>query len=231
MNLCKDEEIGTEQERGHEAAQVTLKANKAEEETWTMQMNKSDRRRGPNRDERKRKKNAEERDERRRGRKKRSKKRGDRVRKKRSSKDLEPFEEKTTSQAQEVLAATVEEERQAVAVSESPSVELTNSCDLSDPIFVGCGGAEQYGSTLPAPLLYSSQSLVPIQPGPPPPPPDTAPPPAPLALAPQLHETKRPHSPALPRGLPQPPPQPLEVRPRRERIINHYSTQSKMSTK
>lgn len=234
MKLSKDERIGTEQqqqqvesaqENGHEAEQVEVKASEAEEETWTLQLNKCSRRRSSKKD--KRRKNAHERDDRRSGRKKRSKKHGDKVRKKRSSQDAhsEQLEEKTVSQTQIVAVAEEEDvheeeklqqqQQQAAAVSESPFVELTNSCDLSDPIFVDCGGAGQYGSTLPGPLLYSSQSLVPIQPGPPGPGPDTAPAPPPphaAALASQLHGTKRPHSPALPCGLPQPAFQPLEVR-------------------
>lgn len=222
MKHGKDEGIGSEQEeaeeeRGQEVMQVKQKASEAEEETWKLQMDgKSDRRRGAKKDERRKRKSAEEREERRRGRKRRGKKHGDRVQKRRSSKGSRSaqFEEKRSSQAQEVSGLRPEEEQgqeevrqeeeeeQAAAVSASPSIELTNSCDLSDPIYVSCGGAGLYGSTLPGPLLYSSQSLVPIQPGPPPPPP---------APAPQLHGTKRPHSPALPCGLPQPGPQPLEV--------------------
>lgn len=218
----KDEGIGTEQEEGepdrvHEAEQVKLKASEAEGETWTLQMNKCDRHRGAKKDKRRRRKNAEERDERRRGRTKRSKKRidNDWKRRNRKASPAEQFEENSTSEAQEVVVEEEEgEERQeAAAVSESPSKD---SCDLPEPIFIGFEVAGQCGSALPGPLLCSSQSLVPIQPGPPPASAPLTPPPA-GALAPQFHGTKRRHSPVLPRGLPQPPPQPVEVRPGHER--------------
>lgn len=231
MKPGKDEGIGSEQEEveeetGQEVMQVKLKASDAEEEeTWKLQMDgKSDRRRGAKKEQRRKRKGAEERDERRRGRKRRGRKHSDRVGKRRSSKDSrsEHFEEKRTSQVQEASPLKPveegEEQEQAAVVSASPSIELTNSCDLSDPIYVGCGGAGLYNSTLPGPLLFSSQSLVPIRPGPPPPAP-----PAPPALPPppQLHGTKRPHSPALPCGLPQLGQQPLEVRPGHEHLTQY----------
>lgn len=128
----------------------------------------------------------EERDEKKKSRKRRGKKQSERVKNKRGLKDAsEQFEE-----TQEVSVMSSEESSALL----EPPVGLMNSCDLSDPVYMGCGGSGLYCPPVPVPLLYSSQPPVSIQPVPP-----------------QPHGTKRPHSPLLPPGLTHQAPQPLEV--------------------
>ncbi|XP_071355348.1 uncharacterized protein nobox [Trachinotus anak] len=144
-------------------------------------------------------KSFEEKDEQKKSRKRRAKKQNERVRNRRAIKDVcERFEEEMKSHIQEVSAMSSEE---SSALSEPP-FGLMNSCDLSDPIYLGCGGAGPYCPPVPIPLLYSAQPSVPNQPAPP-----------------QPHGTKRPHSPLLPHSLPQQGPQPLEME-----ITQVYST-------
>ncbi|XP_019119766.2 uncharacterized protein nobox [Larimichthys crocea] len=141
-------------------------------------------------------KGPEERDEKQKNRKRRGKKQSERVRSRRGLKDVsEQFEEE---KIQELSAMSSEE---SSALSEPP-VGLMSSCDLSDPVYLGCGGTGLYCPQVPVPLLYSSQPPVPIQPAPP-----------------QPHGTKRPHSPLPPHSLPQQGPQPLEME-----ITQVYST-------
>ncbi|XP_030268463.1 uncharacterized protein nobox isoform X1 [Sparus aurata] len=144
-------------------------------------------------------KGLEEIDEKKKSRKRRGKKQSERVRNSRSLKDVsERFEEEKSSMIQEVTAVSSED---SSALSEPP-IGLMNSCDLSDPVYLGCGGTGLYCPPVPVPLLYSSQPPVPIQPAPA-----------------QPHGTKRPHSPMLPHSLPQQGPQPLEME-----ITQVYST-------
>lgn len=145
-----------------------------------------------NKQENKEIKGKEERDEKKKSRKRRGKKQSERIRNRRGLRDAsEQFEEKNRSQIQEVTVTGSEES----AVLSEPSVGLMNSCDLSDPVYMGCGTTGLYCPPVPVPLLYSSQPPVPIQPVPS-----------------QPHGTKRPHSPLMPHGLPQQGQQPLEVR-------------------
>nr|XP_046273705.1 protein PRRC2C-like isoform X2 [Scatophagus argus] len=141
----------------------------------------------------------EERDDKKKSRKRRGKKQCERVRNRRGLKDAtEPFEEKKRSQIQDVLAMSSEE---SSALSE-PGIGLMNSCDLSDPVYLDCGGTGLFCPPVPVPLLYSSQPPVPIQPA-----------------LPHPHGTKRPHSPLLSHSLPQQGTQPLEME-----ITQVYST-------
>lgn len=143
-------------------------------------------------------KDLEEKDEQKRNRKKRAKKQIERGRNRRGVKDVsERVEEEKKSQTHEVSAVSSEE---SSTLSEPP-FELMNSCDLSDPIYLGCGGTGAYCPSVPIPLLYSAPRPVPV-----PVPVQTQP------VPPQLHGTKRPHSPLLPHSLPPQGPQPLEVR-------------------
>lgn len=132
----------------------------------------------------------EEKDEQKKSRKRRGKKQSEQVRNKRGLKDVsDSLEEENKSQE-----ASVRSSEDSSALSE-PQIGLMNSCDLSDPIFLGCGGTGLYCPQVPIPLLYSSQPPAPIQPAPP-----------------QPHGTKRPQSPLLPHSVPQQGPPPLEVR-------------------
>lgn len=130
----------------------------------------------------------EEKDEQRKCRKRRGKRQNERVRNRRGQKD-DKREEKKSSRTQEASAVSSED---SSALSEPP-IGLMNSCDLSDPIYLGCSGAGMYYPPGPVPLLYTSQPPVPIQ---------TTP----------SQGTKRPHSPLLPPSLSQQCLQPLEVR-------------------
>ncbi|XP_056255571.1 uncharacterized protein LOC130183864 [Seriola aureovittata] len=144
-------------------------------------------------------KSLEEKDEQKKSRKRRAKKQSERVRNRRGVKEVsERFEEEKKSQIQELSAMSSEE---SWALSEPP-FGLMNSCDLSDPIYLGCGGVGPYCPPVPIPLLYSAQPPVPNQPAPP-----------------QPHGAKRPHSPLLPHSLPQQGPPPLEME-----ITQVYST-------
>lgn len=124
-------------------------------------------------------------------RKKRGRKQNEQVRSKRGVKDASVRSEEDKRQTQEVPAMSLEE---SSALTE-PSIGLMNSCDLSDPVYLGFGGSGLCCPPVPIPLVYSSQPPVPIQP-----------------TLPQPHGKKRPHSPLLPHTLPQQGPQPLEVR-------------------
>lgn len=137
-------------------------------------------------------KRLEEKEEQKKGRKRRGRKQSDRVRNRRGVKDVgERLEEKKKNHTRDVSAMSSEE---SSTLSETP-FGLMNSSDLSDPIYLGCGGTGMYCPPVPIPILYSSQPPVPIQPAPP-----------------QPQGTKRPRSPLLTHGLPQQGPQPVEVR-------------------
>ncbi|XP_074543025.1 uncharacterized protein nobox isoform X2 [Halichoeres trimaculatus] len=130
-------------------------------------------------------------DERKRSRKRRGKSQSECVRNRRSLKAAaERFDEEKRSQMQEV---SVMSSKGSLALSEPP-IGLMSTCDLSDPVYLGCGGTGLYHPPVPVPLLYSSQAPVLIQPGPP-----------------QPKGTKRPHSPPLHHSVPQQGPQPLEI--------------------
>lgn len=141
----------------------------------------------------KERKDLEERDEKKKSRKRRGRKQSERVRNRRGSKCAsEQHEEKNRSQTQEVSAMSSED---SSALSE-PSIGLMNTCDLTDPVHMGCGATGMYCPPLPVPvpLLFSSQ------------------PPAPIQQVPsQPYGTKRPHSPLLLHTLPQLGLQPFEV--------------------
>lgn len=140
-------------------------------------------------EEEKDKKSSDKRDDRKRNRKRKGRKQSERGRnRKRFKRFSEQQEENNRSQTQEMSAVSSED---SSALSEPP-VPLINSCDLSDPVYMGCGVTGLYCP--PVPMLYSSQAPVSMQPAPP-----------------QPHGTKRPLSPLLPHSLPQPGPQPLEV--------------------
>ncbi|KAK1880643.1 Homeobox protein NOBOX [Dissostichus eleginoides] len=121
-------------------------------------------------------KSLEEKNEKKKGRKRRGRKLSERVRNRRGYKDVsERYEEE--SRIQEASAMSSEES----SAPAEPPIGLMNSCDLSDPVFLGCGGAGLYcPPPAPLPLLYSSQLPVRIQPAPPLP-----------------HGTKRPCSPSV----------------------------------
>lgn len=140
-------------------------------------------------EEEKDRKSSDKRGERKRSRKRKGRKQSERGR---NRKRLKRFrvqqEENKRSQAQEMSAGSSEE---SSAVSEPP-VPLMSSCDLSDPVYGGCGVTGL--CCPPLPVLYSSQPPVFTQPAPP-----------------QAQGTKRPPSPLLAHSLPQPGPQPLEV--------------------
>ncbi|XP_026203873.1 homeobox protein NOBOX-like [Anabas testudineus] len=129
-------------------------------------------------------KSLEAKDEQKKSRKRRGKKQNERVKNRRGAKDVgERIEEEKHNQIQEVTVMSSEE---SSTLSEPP-FGLMNSSDLSDPIYLGCGGTGMYCPPVPIPLLYSSQPPIPIQPAPA-----------------QPHGTKRPHSPLLPQQGPQP---------------------------
>ncbi|XP_042362542.1 uncharacterized protein LOC121957821 [Plectropomus leopardus] len=182
----EEEQVKPESRLGAEEVQMENNKIESNEETITDKQDKET-------------KSLEEKDERKKCRKRRGRKQIERGRNRRGLKDVsEQFEEEKGSQIQEVTAMSSEE---SSALSE-PSIGLMNSCDLSDPIYLGCGGTGLYYPQVPLPLLYSSQPPVPIQPAPP-----------------QPHGTKRSHSPPLPHSLPPQGPQPLEME-----ITQVYST-------
>lgn len=130
-------------------------------------------------------KRSAQKDEQKKSKKKRGRKQSEQVRSKRGVKEVgERSEEMKKSETQEVPAVSSEE-----------TSALTNSCDLSDPLYLGFGGTGLCCPPVPIPLLYSSQPPVSIQP-----------------TCPQPQSNKRPHSPLLPHSVPQQGPQPLEVR-------------------
>uniref|UniRef100_A0A669B9W8 Homeobox domain-containing protein n=1 Tax=Oreochromis niloticus TaxID=8128 RepID=A0A669B9W8_ORENI len=132
-------------------------------------------------------------DEQKKSKNKRGRKQSEQVRSKGGVKDVgERSEEEKTSETQEVPAMSSEE-----------TSALTNSCDLSDPLYLGFVGTGLCCPPVPIPLLYSSQPPVSIQP-----------------TCPQPQSNKRPHSPLLPHSVPQQGPQPLEME-----ITQVYPTQ------
>ncbi|KAK9526904.1 hypothetical protein VZT92_015578 [Zoarces viviparus] len=144
-------------------------------------------------------KSLEEKDEKKKSKKRRGKKQSERLRNRKSLKEVsERFEEEKHSQLEEVSAMNSEE---SLSLSEPP-MELMNSCDLSDPVYLGCGGAGLFCPPAPLPLLYPSQPPVSMRPAPP-----------------QPHGSKRPQSPLLPQSLHHQDPQPLEME-----ITQVYST-------
>lgn len=178
----EEEQVKPESRLGaEEAEEVRMEDNKIETNKETIADKKED----------KETKSLEEKDEKKKSRRRRGKKQSERVRNRRGLKDVSERFEEEKSQIQEVSAMSSEE---SSALSEPP-VGLINSCDLSDPVYLGGGGTGLYCPPGPIPLLYSSQPPVPIQPAPAHP-----------------HGTKRPHSPTLPHSVPQQGPQPLEVR-------------------
>lgn len=179
----EEEQVKPESRQGVDGAQeVQMEENKIKNNEETISATQED----------KDTKGLEEIDEKKKSRKRRGKKQSERVRNRRSLKDVsERFEEEKSSMIQEVTAVSSEDSSALL----EPHIGLMNSCDLSDPVYLGCGGTGLYCPPVPVPLLYSSQPPVPIQPAPA-----------------QPHGTKRPHSPMLPHSLPQQGPQPLEVR-------------------
>ncbi|KAL7382670.1 hypothetical protein ABVT39_026201 [Epinephelus coioides] len=185
----EEEQVKPESRLGAEEAQeVQMEDNMIENKETIADKQEDKETKGP-----------EEKDEKTKCRKRRGKKQSERVRNRRGLKDVsEQFEEEKESQIQQVTAMSSEE---SSALSE-PAIGLMNSCDLSDPVYMGCGGTGLYCPTVSLPLLYSSQPPVSVQPAPP-----------------QPHGTKRPHSPPLPHSVPQQGPQPLEME-----ITQVYST-------
>ncbi|XP_068432259.1 homeobox protein NOBOX isoform X2 [Clinocottus analis] len=222
FNQCVDEEAGEKTDRGEgdeekekkvvgsekepmategeEEEQVKPESGHRAEEAQEVQMeDKKIKETIADEPEDKETKSLEKRDEKKKSRKRRGKKQSEQVRKGRSLKVVsERLEQETESQKQEVSAMNSEE---SSSLSEPP-IGLMNSCDLSDPVYLGCGGMGLFCPAAPLPLLYSSQPPVSIQPAPP-----------------QPHGTKRPHSPPLPHSLHQQGPQPLEME-----ITQVYST-------
>ncbi|CAL9691406.1 unnamed protein product [Knipowitschia caucasica] len=97
-----------------------------------------------------------------RGRKRRGKKQPERVRCKRKCKAVNNKEsiKETVAQEPELLSGC------PVEPSLEPSVGLTNSSELADPLYLSGGASGVYCPPIPISLLYS-QPLVPIQPAPP----------------------------------------------------------------
>ncbi|XP_059206718.1 homeobox protein NOBOX-like isoform X2 [Centropristis striata] len=193
--MSEKELIATE---GEEEEQVKPESGPGAEEAQEVQMEEVEKKETmADKREDKKTKTLEEKDEKRKSRRRRGKKQSERVRNRRGLKDVsERFEEEKESQIQEMMSS-----EESLALSEPP-IGLMNSCDLSDPVYLGCGGTGLYCPPVPLPLLYPSQPPVPIQPAPP-----------------QPHGTKRPHSPLLPHSVPQHGPQPLEME-----ITQVYST-------
>lgn len=134
-------------------------------------------------------KSSEKKDERRRNRKRKGRKQSERGRNRKQLRRFsEQQEESSRSQAQEMSAVSSED---SSALSEPPAPRM-NSCDLSEPVYTGCGGTGLHCP--PVPTLYSAPPPAPMQPAPP-----------------QAHGSKRPPSPLLPHSLPASGPQPLEV--------------------
>lgn len=141
----------------------------------------------------------EEREDQKKVRRRRGKKQVELARGKRRFKGFsDKVETEKTAQTQEVSATSP---AHSSAMSET-TAELMDRCDLSKPIYLGCGSSGLYCPPAPTPLLYSSHPPVPIQPAPP-----------------QLQGTKSPNSPYLSHSLPQPNLQPLEME-----ISEVYST-------
>lgn len=187
------EMIATE---GEEEEQVRLECGPGAEEAQEVQMEdnriENNEEKSLEKQEDKETKGLKGKDERKKSRKRRGKNQSEYVRNRRNLKDVtERFDEEKRSQTQEVCVMS---SKGSLALSEPP-IGLMSTCDLSDPVYLGCAGTGMYHPPVPVPLLYSSQAPVLIQPGPP-----------------QPKGTKRPHSPPLPHSVPQQGPQPLEVR-------------------
>lgn len=129
-------------------------------------------------------KSSDKRDERKRNRKRKGRKPSERGRNRKQFKRVsERQEQSSRSQTQEVSAVSSED---GSALSEPPAAPM-NSCDLSDPAYLGL-------YCPPLPTLYSAQPPAPMQPAPP-----------------QAQGSRRPPSTLLAHSLPPPGPQPLEV--------------------
>ncbi|KAF7653830.1 hypothetical protein LDENG_00078070 [Lucifuga dentata] len=142
----------------------------------------------------------EEKDEHKKSRRRRGKKQSERVRNRRGLKTIaERAVEGKKSPIREAPVMSLEEDS---TLSEPPT-GLINSCDLfPDPVYLSCGGTGLDATPVPISLLYSAQPPVPIRPAPP-----------------QPRGVKRPHSPLVPHGVPQPTSQPVEME-----ITQVYST-------
>ncbi|XP_034560639.1 uncharacterized protein LOC117827900 [Notolabrus celidotus] len=180
---------------GEEEEQVKLKCGLGAEEAQEVQMEyntvENNEERTVEKLDHKETRGLKEKDEKKKSRKRRGKNQSERVRNRRNLKDIaERFDEEQRSQTQEVSVMS----SKGSSVLSEPPIGLMSTCDLSDPVYLGCGGTGLYRPLVPVPLLYSSQALVPIQPAPP-----------------QPHGTKRPHSPPLPPSVLQQGPQPLEI--------------------
>ncbi|XP_054619262.1 homeobox protein unc-4 homolog [Dunckerocampus dactyliophorus] len=130
----------------------------------------------------------EEKTEQKKSRRTRGKKSSERMRNRKLRKDA--TEEDEEEKKQEVVRMSWEE---SSALTEPP-VGLMSTCDLAEPLYLGCGGSGLYCPPVQVPMLYSSQNPVPIQP----------PPPA-------QHGTKRPPSPFLTHTASQQDLEPLEM--------------------
>uniref|UniRef100_A0A3Q2U6G7 Homeotic protein antennapedia-like n=1 Tax=Fundulus heteroclitus TaxID=8078 RepID=A0A3Q2U6G7_FUNHE len=133
-------------------------------------------------------------------RKRRGKKQNEHVRPRKGGKEgvSEKPAEQEKSQRQEMSVMSSEEN----PAQFEPSVGLMNTCELSDQVYLGIGAAGLYFPPVPVPVLYPSQTPVPIQ-----------------SAAPQSHGTKRAYSPSQPHSLPQQSSQTLQME-----IAQGYST-------
>lgn len=172
------------QEKEQEVRGIKVLAAETEEKQVAL-----DASRGETQEEGKDRQSSDKRDERKRNRKRKGRKQSERGRHRKCLKRCtEQQEENNRSQTQEMSAVSSED---SSPLSEPPA-GLMSSCDLSEPVFMGCGVTGL--CCPPVPMLCSSQAPVSVLPAPP-----------------QPHGTKRPPSPLLPHGLPLPGPQPLEV--------------------
>ncbi|XP_035039029.1 uncharacterized protein LOC118124925 [Hippoglossus stenolepis] len=185
---------------GEEEEQMKPESRLEEEEAQQVQMEdeiEDNKETVSDQQQNKESKHPEEKEEQKKSKRRRGRKQSERVRNRRGVKAVgEKMAEKKRNQTQEVSVSSEE----SSALSE-PQFGL-NSSDVSDPIYLGCGGTGMYGPPLPIPLLFSSQTPIPIQPAPP-----------------QPHGTKRPHSPLPPHTLPHQGSQPVEME-----ITQVYST-------
>ena len=215
FNQTEDDEAGEETGQEHEEGEEERKRKDVGLENELMATEEEEQVRPESRlgaeeaqEEAKETKSLEEKNEKKKGRKRRGRKLSERVRNRRGYKDVsECYEEE--SQIQEASAMSSEES----SAPAEPPIGLMNSCDLSDPVLLGCGGAGLYcPPPAPLPLLYSSQPPVPIQPAPPLP-----------------HGKKRPRSPSVLYSHSLQGPRPHEVRLHRHSLsitagnVNIYS--------
>nr|XP_057903105.1 uncharacterized protein LOC131101774 [Doryrhamphus excisus] len=129
----------------------------------------------------------EEKTEPKKSRRNRGKKPSERMRNRNLRKDA--TEEDEEEKKQKLMRMSSEE---SSALMEPPA-RLMSTCDLAEPLYLGCGGSGLYCPPQ-VPMLYSSQNPVPIQPAPP-----------------SQHGTKRPPSPFLTHTVSQPGLEPLEM--------------------